>query len=73
MTSIESVSRFVAAGPWFEVSTEVLIVFEPAGGRVVDANPAALRLTDYTAAAIRGLTLDRLLRGPAAGARAWNG
>ncbi len=67
MTSIESVSRFVAAGPWFEVSSEALIVFEPASGRVVDANPEALRLTDYTAAAIRTLTLDRLLKGPAAG------
>jgi signal transduction histidine kinase/CheY-like chemotaxis protein len=53
---------------WLAESGEVLFAFEPSGRRVVEASAGALGLTGFGAETIAGLTLERLLTGPGAGA-----
>ncbi len=64
----EARARLDGWGTWLAESEEVLFAFEPSGRGLIEASAGALGLTGFEAEAIAGLTLERLLTGPRAGA-----
>lgn len=50
----------MAYGPAFEHSADAMLVADPYGGAVLDANPAACRLLGYDRAVLRGISMAAL-------------